>query len=108
VAQVIVSPQAQRDVDEAISRLSLPADTWTRVVRSLRVLETFPLSGPQLGGRWAPARFVLGPWSWMLLLYSYDEDTDRVFVVSMNDARSATSPRSSLRLQVEELRQEWR
>jgi hypothetical protein len=44
----------------------------------------------------------------MLLLYSYDEDADRVFVVSMADARSVASPRSSLRLQVEELREEWR
>ena len=95
MAQVIVSPQAKRDVDKAISILTLPADTWGRIVRSLRVLETFPLSGPELGGRWAPTRFVLGPWSWMLLLYSYDEDSDRVFVVSMHDARSATSPRSS-------------
>lgn len=108
MAQVIVSPQAKRDVDEAISKLSLPADTWSRAVRSLRVLETFPLAGPELGGRWAPARFVLGPWPWMLLLYIYDEDTDRVFIVSMHDARSAASPRSSLRLQVEQLREEWR
>jgi len=44
----------------------------------------------------------------MLLLYIYDEDTDRVFIVSMHDARSAASPRSSLRLQVEQLREEWR
>jgi hypothetical protein len=95
VAQIIVSPRAKRDVDEAIGRLSLPADTWIRIARSLRVLETFPLSGPELGGRWAPARFVLGPWPWMLLLYSYDEDSDRVFIVSMHDARSAASPRSS-------------
>lgn len=95
MARVIVSPRAKRDVDKAISRLNLPIDTWSRTVRSLRVLETFPLSGPELGGRWAPARFVLGPWSWMLLLYSYDEDSDQVFIVSMHDARSAASPRSS-------------
>jgi plasmid stabilization system protein ParE len=95
VTQVIVSPRAKRDVDEAISRLSLPTDTWSRIVRSLRVLETFPLAGPELGGRWAPVRFVLGPWSWMLLLYSYDEASDRIFIVSMHDARSAASPRSS-------------
>lgn len=95
MAQVIVSPQAKRDVDEAISRLSLPADTWNRIVRSLRVLETFPLSGPALGGKWAPARFVLGSWPWMLLLYSYDEGADRVFILSVHDARSAASPRSS-------------
>ena len=95
MAQVIVSPRARRDVDDAISRLNLPADTWSRVVRSLRVLETFPLSGPELEGRWKPTRFILGPWSWMVLLYSYDEASNRVFIVSMHDARSAASPRSS-------------
>lgn len=94
MAQVVVSPQAKRDVDEGISVLDLPSDTWSRIARSLRVLETFPLSGPELDGRWAPARFVLGPWSWMLLVYSYDEASDRVFIVSMHDARSAASPRS--------------
>jgi plasmid stabilization system protein ParE len=94
VAQVVVTPRAKRDVDEAISVLSLPDDTWARLARSLRVLETFPLAGPELEGRWAPARFVLGPWSWMILLYHYDGDSDRVFVVAMHDARSAISPRS--------------
>jgi hypothetical protein len=39
--------------------------------------------------QWAPTRFVLGPWPWMLLLYRYDEPSDRVFVVAMHDARSA-------------------
>jgi hypothetical protein len=95
VAQVIVSPRAKRDVDEAISSLNLPVDAWGRIVRSLRVLETFPLAGPELGGRWAPTRFVLGPWSWMLMLYRYDQASDRVFVISVHDARSAASPRSS-------------
>ena len=95
MAQVIVSPRAKRDVEETISRLSLPDETWSRIVRSLRVLETFPLSGPALMGRWDPTRFVLGPWSWMLLLYRYDEASDRVFILSVHDARSATSPRSS-------------
>lgn len=94
MAQVVVSPQAKQDVDEAISRLNLPADTWSRIVRSLRVLETFPLAGPELRGKWAPTRFVLGPWSWMLLLYRYDEASDRVVVLSVHDARSAASPRS--------------
>jgi plasmid stabilization system protein ParE len=95
VAQVIVTPRARRDVDDAISKLSLPADTWSRIVRSLRVLETFPLSGPELAGRWGPARFILGPWSWMVLLYSYDETSNRVFILSMYDARAAASPRFS-------------
>lgn len=91
MAQVIVTPRARRDVDEAISALDLPGDAWIRTVRSLRVLETFPLAGAELGGRWAPTRFVIGPWSWMLLLYSYDESSDKVYVVAMHDARSAAS-----------------
>jgi hypothetical protein len=82
-------------VDETVSSLGLPADTWSRIVRSLRVLETFPLSGPELDGKWAPTRFVLGPWSWMLLLYRYDEASDRVFIIAVHDARSAASPRFS-------------
>lgn len=95
MAQVIVAPQARRDVDEAISTLDLPADTWSRIARSLRVLETFPFAGAELTGRWAPTRFVLGPWPWMLLLYRYEESSDRIFIVAMHDARSATSATSS-------------
>jgi plasmid stabilization system protein ParE len=91
LAQVIVTPQAQRDVNEAIAALTLPDDAWTRIGRSLRVLETFPLAGPELAGRWTPTRFVLGPWSWMILLYRYEESSDRVYVVAMHDGRSAAS-----------------
>jgi len=91
VAQIIVTPRAQRDVDEAIAALSLPANTWGRVARTLRVLETFPLAGVELRERWGPARFVLGPWPWMILIYRYDKPSDRLFVVAMHDARSATA-----------------
>jgi plasmid stabilization system protein ParE len=91
LAQVIVTPRAQRDVDEAISALNLPGDAWARIGRSLRVLETFPLAGPELAGHWAPARFVLGPWFWMILLYRYEESSGRVYVVAMHDGRSAAS-----------------
>jgi len=91
LAQVIVTPQAQRDVNEAIAALTLQDDAWTRIGRSLRVLETFPLAGPELAGRWTPTRFVLGPWSWMILLYRYEESSDRVYVVAMHDGRSAAS-----------------
>ena len=93
--QVIVTPQAQRDVNEAIASLNLPDDTWPRVARSLRALAMFPLAGAELRSRWAPTRFILGLWSWMLLLYRYEESSDRVFVVAMHDARSATSATSS-------------
>jgi len=91
VAQVIIAPQARQDVDEAISTLNLPDDAWARIARSLRTLETFPLAGVELGGRWAPTRFVLGPWPWMILLYCYEESSDRVYAVAMHDGRSATS-----------------
>ncbi|HEV2791197.1 MAG TPA: type II toxin-antitoxin system RelE/ParE family toxin [Solirubrobacterales bacterium] len=95
MARIIVTPQAQRDVEAAISALELPGDTWVRIARSLRVLEDFPLAGSQLEGRWAPTRSVLGPWRWMILLYRFDESSDRVFVVAMHDARSAGSARAS-------------
>ncbi len=91
MAQVILTPQARRDVDEAISTLSLPDDTWARIARLLRVLETFPLAGPELGGNWAPTRFVLGPWAWMILLYRCEQASGRAYVVAMHDGRSATS-----------------
>lgn len=94
MTQVVVTPQARRDVDRAIAELALPSDAWARTVRSLRVLETFPLAGPELEGRWAPTRFVLGPWSWLILLYTYDESADRVSVVAAHDARSSASARS--------------
>jgi len=95
LAQIIVTPRAQRDLDDAIAALHLPDDAWSRVARSLRALETFPLAGAELRGGWAPTRFVLGPWPWMLLLYRYEESSDRVFVVAMHDARSATSATAS-------------
>lgn len=94
MAEIVVTPRARRDVNEAIADLGLPADTWARVARSLRVLETFPLAGPALEGRWVPARFVLGPWPWMILLYLYDEPTDRVQLVAAVDARCSTAPRA--------------
>jgi len=92
LAQPIATPRAERDVEEAIANLSLPGDTWARVGRSLRLLEDFPLSGRELEGRWSRARFVLGPWPWMILVYRYDDSSDRVFLVAVHDARSATSP----------------
>jgi len=95
VAEVIVTPRAERDVEEAIASLNLPADSWTRIVRSLRVLETFPSGGRALQGKWSGTRMVLGPWPWMLLIYRYDEVADEVRVVAMHDARSAASALSS-------------
>ena len=70
---------------------SLPADTKARVKRSLRVLERFPRIGPQLDGHWHPMRFVIGPWRWMLVIYDYEQASDLVVVLTIQDARSSTA-----------------
>ena len=92
MATVIVTPRAAGDIDDAVRFLGLPPDTRVRVARSLRLLGRFPLAGRALEGRWAPMRFVLGPWSWMILVYVYDDDADRVSVVATYDARSSVPP----------------
>jgi hypothetical protein len=58
----------------------------------LRPLETFPLLGAALEGRWTNFRFVLGPWRWMLIVYVYLETDDRVVVATIQDGRSARAP----------------
>lgn len=92
MARIVVMPQARRDVDAAIGTLELPADSWRRIIHSLRVLETFPSAGPRLEGELTPHRYLLGPWNWMILVYRYDEASDHVFVLAMVDARSSVSP----------------
>ena len=94
MAEVVITPRAERDIEEAIDYLSLPPDSWPRIVRSLEVLETFPSAGRQLRGQWSKARFILGPWSWMILIYRYDRDADRILVLTMSDGRSGGSPLS--------------
>ncbi|MBA2347715.1 MAG: type II toxin-antitoxin system RelE/ParE family toxin [Solirubrobacterales bacterium] len=83
------------DLEGLILTLSLPADTRSRVVASLRALERFPEIGPELAGRWSGLRFLLGPWRWLLLVYEYDALADRVVVLTIQDARSSTAARGS-------------
>ena len=82
---------AVEDLDGLIRTHSLPADTRTRVARSLRALGRVPLIGPELGGRWEGFRFLLGPWRWLLLVYIFIEREDRVVVVTIQDARSSAA-----------------
>ncbi|MDQ3587727.1 MAG: type II toxin-antitoxin system RelE/ParE family toxin [Actinomycetota bacterium] len=88
---VELSVVAVEDLETLIRTHSLPADTRERVKRSLRPLERFPRMGPALAGRWAGLRFLLGPWRWLLLVYSYGETDDRVVVVTIQDARSSAA-----------------
>lgn len=91
MAAVVLTPTAVDDLDRLIATHSLPRTTRARVKASLEPLESFPLLGPQLTGRWPEFRFILGPWPWMLLVHVYDEESGQVSVVTIQDARSARS-----------------
>lgn len=92
MARVELSDAAAENLARLIRSHSLPADTRERVKRSLRPLERFPRLGAELGGRWRGLRFLLGPWRWMILVYVYFEDEERVVVVTIEDGRSARAP----------------
>jgi plasmid stabilization system protein ParE len=95
VARVELAAAAVEDLDRLILTHSLPANTKARVQRTLRPLGRFPLLGAELGGRWEDFRFVLGPWRWMVIVYVYLEDDDRVVVVTIQDGRSSPAPTAS-------------
>ena len=92
MTRVELAAAAAEDLDRLIVTHSLPANTKARLQRSLRPLERFPLLGAELGGRWKNFRFVLGPWRWMVVVYAYLEDEDRVVVVTIQDGRSSAGP----------------
>jgi hypothetical protein len=91
LTEVRLSAVAVEDLDRLIVTHSLPADTRARVKRSLSVLERFPNIGRQLEGRWQPMRFILGPWRWMLIVYSMEETGDTVLVLTIQDGRSSSA-----------------
>jgi plasmid stabilization system protein ParE len=92
--RVELARAAVEDLDHLISTLSLPADTRDRVRACLRPLADFPRLGVELTGRWQGLRVLLGPWRWMLLVHLYDEATDRVIVVTIQDARASSAATS--------------
>lgn len=94
MASVVIAPTARRNLEVLVETHSLPATTRERVRRSVAPLREFPLLGAQLEGRWAGFRFILGPWRWMLIVYSYDEELDQVGIVTIQDARSARAATS--------------
>lgn len=92
VARVVVTRAARADLLDLIRTHSLPPDTESRLARALHPLGRFPRLGPELGGRFAERRFILGPWRWMVVVYRLYEDRDLVAVLAIVDARSASSP----------------
>jgi len=91
VPRVELTAVAVADLDRLIRTHSLPIDTKRRVKPSLAPLRRFPRLGPELTGRWRDFRFLLGPWRWMLIVYVFIEDDDRVVVVTIQDARSSSA-----------------
>jgi hypothetical protein len=71
----------------------LPDDTRLRLRRSLAVLAQLPLAGRALLRRWAGVRYIIGPWPWMIVLYEYGPEQDRVSVLAVQDGRSSTAAR---------------
>ena len=45
--------------------------------------------GAELGGKWSGRRFLLGPWRWFIVLYTYDAERDEVFILTFQDGRAA-------------------
>lgn len=95
MAEVALTRLAVDELETVIRTHSLPTDTKQRVMASLRALERFPRIGPELSGRYSGQRFVLGPWRWLLLVYSFEEARDRVTVLSVQDARSSGAATAS-------------
>lgn len=91
MARVELTATAVEDLTLMTTVLSLPDDTTERVRRALEPLADFPRLGPELDGRWAPLRFILGPWRWMLIVFTNEEDADRVVIVTIQDARSSAA-----------------
>ena len=92
MARVVVTARARADLDRLIRTHSLPSSTRDRVIRSLAPMADFPSLGAPLPDRWAPRRFVLGPWRWMLMVCLVEPDRDLVIVLVIVDGRSASSP----------------
>jgi len=91
MTRILVAPSARDDLHRLIRSHSLPADTPERVRRSLSRMERFPLLGRTLSGPWSRYRFLLGPWRWLIVTYTFDAEADTIMVVSVDDARSSTS-----------------
>lgn len=89
--RVVVTHAAARDLRELIRTHRLPANTIERVKRSIRPLAEFPELGAELGGDFAPRRFILGPWRWMIVIYMFYPGSDLVAILAFVDARTSTS-----------------
>ena len=89
MARVQLTVGAVEDLTRLIETHNLPADTRRRVPRSLQPLQRFPRLGAEIGERRPGCRYLVGPWPWLVVVYRYVEQDDRVDVLSIEDWRSA-------------------
>lgn len=92
MARVVVTQAAARDLRALIQTHRLPENTIERFGRSIRPLADFPELGAELGGAFAPWRFLLGPWRWMIVIYRFYPEPDLVAILAVVDGRTSTSP----------------
>ena len=88
---IVVTEAAGRSLAALIDSHSLPPDTAARIRRALLPLERFPLLGPALDPESSELRFLLGPWRWLVIVYTYRAADQIVAVVTFEDGRSARS-----------------
>ena len=89
--RVQLTEGATTQLTDLISTHRLPTDSRRRIARVLQPLARFPEMGAALepGARTPGLRFVLGPWRWMLIVYTVLGD--RVVVVAIEDARNSNA-----------------
>lgn len=86
---LVVTRLARDQLRNLIKSRQLPDDTRDRVTRTLAMLEEFPRAGKQLSGVWRDCRALIGPWGWLIVVYTYLEAEDRVVVIAFHDARTS-------------------
>ena len=91
MTRLVVTEAAARSLAELIESHSLPVDTKDRIRRTLAPLEQFPLFGPAIDSASPGLRFLLGPWRWLVIVYSYRKADDTVAILAFEDGRSAHS-----------------
>lgn len=91
MATVELARLAERHLDDLIATRNLPDGARERVGRSLLTLEQFPRAGKALLGLWRGNRALVGPWGWLIAVYTYEEAQDKVTVIAFHDARTAAS-----------------
>jgi hypothetical protein len=90
VPDVELTATAVQRIEALIETHDLPVDTPKRVAASLAAAE-LSAGGRALSGGWERLRLLVGLWSWMLIVYTYDERLNRVTVVTVQDARMGSS-----------------